>query len=222
MTISSWSFTAWESFDRCRAQFNWKYVLKVKTTVPTPEYFLKGRRVHEGLDKLISAPPGVATMPPEVQKEVAFVNELVSLHAPKVVEQKWGFAPNWNPMPWKNAWYRGICDVAIDYGDWGEVVDWKIGRRYAANDEQMNCFATMSLHRWPLWRGVTTRLVYVENGGQEIRDYYREGLTLMTEKWNARANEMFSCRDWSPQPGEYCSRCDYAKSKGGPCRYGGA
>ena len=216
----SWSFSAWECFSRCRAQYNYKYNLKTKMDVPTPDYFVKGRRVHEVLAEYVSVPSRTIA-PDEVKKEIEFIEQLATWPAHKIVEQQWGFTANWSPCNWKTAWYRGICDVAVDYGDWGEVIDWKTGKRWGSNDEQMNCFATMAMHRWPLWEGVTTRLVYVETGGQELADYLRSALPELTAKWNARAAEMFAECDWAPQPGEHCSRCDYAKSKGGPCRFGG-
>jgi len=211
------SFTAWETFTNCPARFKYEKIDKLPTQ--DKAFFAKGRAAHEHLEKVVMGAPLDAKIVP---KEQEFVLEVGAAPFAKFVEEKWGFRNDWIVTDWRNAALRAIIDVRLDYGDGSmEVIDWKTGKKRGESVAQMSLFATAVFHRYPFVEQVTTRLVYVEKGGQTIMDHARADLANMTKQWEERFASIFNERDWLPRPNEWCHFCDFSKAKGGPCRYGG-
>lgn len=213
------SFSAWEAFERCNLEFKLSRIDKIKNpNVPTPTFYLDGRKAHTHLEHVVrdGAPVDTAI----VRKEAAFVNELVATQTAKYVEEKWGFTNAWAPMMYGKAQLRVIIDVRLDYDNEVEVIDWKTGHKRDESHDQMNLMATATFHRYPVVELVTTRLVYITKGGQSIKDHYRRDLAQMTQLWEERFAKVYREREWRPTPNEWCRFCDHARSKGGACRYG--
>lgn len=217
--VKSWSFSAWEQFNLCPAQYKYQRLDKLPTA--DKPFFAKGSEAHKHLENVVLRKE---TLNPKiVPKEQIVPLEILSLPATVKIagEEKWGFTPRWSRTGWGDATLRLVNDVLIDYGDGSaEVVDWKTGGKWGAGEYQMELAACATFHRFPDLQYVTTRLVYVEKGGQSISDHDRSELPALTARWEARADELFAERDWRPRPNEKCHWCDFGKSKGGPCRYG--
>ena len=213
--VKSWSYSAWAQFDLCPAQYKYERIEK-RPTGPKP-HFDKGNRIHKNLENHVRHG---APLSAEIVKEREFIAELRASKADKKLEEKWGFTKDWSPIGWAPAHFRAVLDVLVIYDQYeAEVVDWKSGKKYGHNQDQMELFAVTVMQRFPFER-VSTRLVYVEVGGQEFGDFDRAQLTELTAKWESRAGDLFAETAWLPRPNEKCHFCDFSKSKGGPCRYG--
>lgn len=210
------SFSTWEIFDNCRARFLYAKVRKLPTA--DKSFFANGRKAHSHLESVVR--DGAQIDPAIVRKEVGIVREIAASPVPKYAEEKWGFTGEWEVTAYGKAKLRVIIDVRLDYGDAVEVVDWKTGSKRSESIDQMSLSATATFHRFPFVDTVTTRLVYVEKGGQTIKDHRRADLGEVTNMWGGRFAQVYNERDWLATPNEWCRFCDFSKSKGGPCRYG--
>jgi len=214
--IGGMSFSSWEIFDNCRARFLYAKVMKLPTE--DKAFFAKGRAAHSHLERVVR--DGAPIDPNIVVKERPFVEELVRVQAPKYTEEQWGFTKGWMATAYGKADLRVIIDVRLDYDADVEIIDWKTGTKRSESHDQMSLSATATFHRYPFIEMVTTRLVYIEKGGQSIKDHFRRDLPAMTQMWEQRFDEIYRETEWRPTPNEWCRFCDFAKAKGGPCRYG--
>jgi hypothetical protein len=118
---------------------------------------------------------------------------------------------------------RNIADVAMLYEDnSAEVVDWKTGKRYGSNDEQMELGAVTMFQRFrgQTVNGVKTTLIYVDAGGEETAEFKFADLDRLRAKWHERAVKMLEERQFLPRPNDKCKFCNFSRSKGGQCRFG--
>lgn len=215
--VTSWSFSAWEQFTLCPAQYKYQRIDKLPTE--DKPFFAKGRAAHTHLEKAVMGEPLDSAIVP---KEQQIVRELCDLKAPlKMTERQWGFDSMWRETGWHDAWLRVIADVFVSYGDGtGEIIDWKTGSKRDEGRSQMHLLATATFHKYHSLNYITTRLVYVEKGGQSIMDHSRDNLDEMTLGWEDEAAKMMAEREFAPRPNAKCQWCDFRRSNKGPCRYG--
>lgn len=219
---TTWSFSRWQTHTQCPLKYKLQFV--DKAPYKQSPAMARGDKVHKGIASFImkQAP----AMPAEVA--TPFQQDLIMTikedFPSAMVEQKWGFSKRWNTTPWmgKEVWLRSILDVGLLYDDHtAEVIDWKTGKKYGSNDDQVELFAltTMMKFREDAQR-VTTRLVYIDAGVEDVAEFNIAEREKLLDKWNGNANRMLSDTQFFPRPNDKCMFCDFAKSKGGPCRYG--
>lgn len=141
----------------------------------------------------------------------------------KQVEQQWGFTDCWKPTGWfaKDTWLRVVLDVAVIYPDLiAEALDWKSGKRYGHNDDQMELFALAVMCQFVPVKHVTTRLVYVDTGEEEFAEFPVHHKQRLIDKWMKKIRPMFEDTTFSPRPNDKCKYCPLAKSISGKCAFG--
>lgn len=219
---NTWSFSRYQTWVQCPLKYKLQFVEKMPTT-QSPA-MARGDKIHKGIAAFIlnQAP----AMPVEVKTPFhqQIILEIKDNHPNALVEQKWGFSKRWNTTPWmgKEVWLRAILDVGVIYGDGTtEVIDWKSGKKYGSNDDQVELFALTTMMKFHEdARDVTTRLVYIDAGSEEVAEFKEKDKAPLLDKWNGNANRMLADRDFMPRPNDKCGWCDFSRSKGGPCRYG--
>lgn len=222
--VESWSWSRLETWEKCPLQFKGKFILKWPTQgSPAME---RGNVVHTELAEYLSGtraalPAAVAT--PYQQKLYAEMRDADD----KIVEQKWGFTPGWEPTgyfsrdPKKPTWLRTIVDYGVLYEDMVvEIIDHKTGKMYGHNADQIELFALSAMCFFKPAVQVLTRLIYVDAGAEQRDSFDAKDKPALIAKWNARVAPMFADKDYIARPGDHCYRCDFAKSKGGQCRFG--
>jgi hypothetical protein len=198
--------------------------------VQTSKAMERGRIVHLDLAKYVNTPLDVPAVMPEcvvLPFQRTLVNDVRS-HPDKMVEQQWGFTHRWQETGWftrspdyKATWFRAILDVAMLYEDLVvEPIDWKTGKVYGENAEQMELFALSAMCKFKAATHVITRLVYVDAHAEQIAEYPASDKELLQRKWEGKVRPMFTDTTYLPKPGKRCYYCDGAKSKGGPCKFG--
>ena len=222
--VDAWSFSRYECYVQCPLKFKLKFIDKLKTEQSAA--MARGNTVHIDLAKFVrgdtEAMPAVVTSP--FQRTLV---QQIREHDDKLVEQQWGFDRKWRETSWfvragrPHPWLRSILDVALLYDDLvGEAIDWKTGKKYEANEEQMELFALSFMRKFQPAIHVTTRLVYVDAGEEEISEYPAKDQDKLIEKWERKVAPMFEDTTFLPRPNDKCRWCDFNKSKGGPCRFG--
>lgn len=219
---TTWSYSRYAVYATCPLQFKLHYIDKI-TEPPSPT-MERGNRIHQGMAEFLLRKPG-STTPLEAalsEKQVRFIAELNNFPG-KHIEQKWGFSKRWIATDWmsKEVWYRGILDVGVPYeDDTYEAIDWKTGKRYGSNDEQMEIFGLMVMCKYPTVKHVTTRLVYLDSGEEQFAEYPAADKELLKAKWEAKVAPMLVDTTFVPRPNDKCKWCNFSKSKLGNCRFG--
>lgn len=221
---NAWSYSAYEMWAQCPHRYHGMKILKMSD--PPSQALLDGRVFHDEVAKHITRPDAPLPSRPIHKNIMPLVDQLRGMDD-KVVEMQWALTPEWKPTGWfsrnpsKPTWLRVILDAGVVYpDDTATVVDWKTGKRYASNDDQMELFAVTTFHYWPQLQEVETRLLYVDNGAEEQAEFKRADEPKLRAKWEARAQTMLSDRTWAPKPNDKCVFCVRSRAKGGDCRFG--
>lgn len=214
--LTSWSYSRYAVHELCPLKFKLQFLDKISK--PQTPAMARGDKIHKDIASYLLK----GTAPPEVKFHGDLIQEIAQF-SDKVVEQQWGFNRNWERTGWfgNDTWYRQICDVAICYEDMVvENVDWKTGKRYESNDDQMELSALGIMRHFKPAVHVTTRLVYLDTGEQEFAEYPRADMEKLLAKWERKVQPMFEDTTYLPRPNDKCRFCDYGRDKGGQCRYG--
>lgn len=220
--ITAWSYSRYDTWVTCPFKFKCKFIDKLPD--PGSAAMDRGDKVHKALAKYIM---GQGELPAEVKTpfQQKLYAELRAIpNDDKVVEQQWAFDRNWKPTGWfdRSAWYRSILDAGVVYEDLAvEACDHKTGKRHdTSNDEQMESQAIAVFCQFQPVTHVTTRLIYVDAGSEEIAEFPLADKVKLLEKWAGKVAPMFADNTFIARPNDKCRFCVYSRSKGGPCRFG--
>lgn len=219
--VKAWSYSRYACYALCPLQFKLRYIDKAPE--PGSPAMERGNRVHVALAAYLKGT--AAAPPPEAVAHAAHARLIEEIKAAedKVVEEQWGFTNTWKPTGWfsKDTWFRSIIDVAVAYEDNTlEDVDWKTGKRYGSNDEQMESQALSVMCKYQHITHVTTRLAYLDSGDEEIAEFEVRLKPLLRTKWEKKVAPMFVDDMFVARPNNKCGFCAFSKSKGGQCKFG--
>lgn len=225
--ITAWSYSRYACYALCPLQFAGKHIHKWPTA-GSPA-MARGDTIHKGVAAFLKNVVG--GLPAEVMVNPVITDLIQQVHAQpnKEVEQQWGYGSNWQPMGWfdrggDKVWFRSVLDVGVMYDDMTfEAVDWKTGKRYGSNEEQMETQAIAVFKRFKPVKHVTTRLAYIDEAGNNPFEFYEfpaTKLQSLMDKWKKKVQPMFDATVFPPRPNEKCRFCDFSRSKGGQCSFG--
>jgi CRISPR/Cas system-associated exonuclease Cas4 (RecB family) len=221
--LTAWSFSRYSTYDTCPLQARYKFVDKLPEA---PSYALEnGASVHNTLSQYIRGDlPANEPVPGWTYFE-KLLRELRELEP--IVEQEWGYTKEWTPTGWfgNDTWFRSKLDAMLDYEDGDvDVIDFKTGRpREKESAQQAELYFLSIVCRYYHVQRVKVRFwsLDVEQKGKEsIYRFDRSMAPEMLKRWTTRAEKMLNDRIMAPLPGQHCKWCSFAKSKGGPCKYG--
>lgn len=224
--VLAWSYSRYADYAQCPYRFKLKYLDKLPTAgSPAME---RGNVIHKMAEDYVKAQG--KKKPPKLPAELKGVaTEIEHCRASGgIAELPWGFRQDWtwtgrNDWFGSDVWFRMKADVAVGYDDnTGLVGDWKTGRKYFSNEDQIELFGAAALMRFPDWTEVDVRLWYTDQPADdnEIQRVFdrKEGASIL-KKWEKKALPMFKDKRWAPTPNDRCKWCDFRKDKGGPCKF---
>lgn len=227
--VDSWSYSRWGDYDRCPLYFKEKHITKSFKDAGGPA-MQRGNDIHKGVASWLTGAaeglPRDAFANPRAEQILMELRDMPD----KLVEQQWGFTANWKPTGWfskeagKETWLRVVLDVGLIYPDLtAEAIDWKTGKRYGSNQDQMELFALgVMCYAAPVTH-VTTRLIYLDEKGKDIEDIAEFPAThkqRLIDKWTKKIEPMFTDKVFAPRANDKCKWCPLARSKGGKCAFG--
>lgn len=211
----SWSYSKYALFEQCPAAYNYKHNLKLPDP-PSPA-MERGNKIHKrGEDFLVKR--GL----PLPKEYAPFSAEMFHLRdAGAKAEEKVGFFRDWSPTTFfhKGVWLRSIYDATLVTGTHADVVDFKTGKKYETNLDQIELFSATVFVRNEDIQTVTARLWYLDSGDEVAVNFSRPGIEAALSKWTARAGKIEHEQNWPARPNSTCRWCNFSKSKGGPCRF---
>lgn len=231
--VTAWSFSRWNDYDRCPLYFKAKHIdrnPRCKESSPAME---RGSKVHKAGEVFLLTPK--AKLPPEY---VNFKTEMAQLKGlDPLVEQQWGFTADWKPATatardpngWfaPDTWLRIVTDVSVIYEDnTADVIDFKTGKMYGHNQDQMDLFSTGPFMKYPELEHVTTRLWYLDvpdpkgTGANVIQqEFTRDDFERIKKQWGKRIVPMFQDKKFPPKANPKCKWCPLSKANGGECKF---
>lgn len=233
--VTAWSYSRYADYQQCPLRFKLKHIDRVPD--PGSAAMQRGSDIHKEGENFLKAPTGRGKKVVVPESYRFFKDEMAQMRTLEpMVEQQWGFTREWMPTGWfsNDTWLRIICDVALLYDDnTADIIDFKTGRKYATNEEQIELFSMGGFMKWPDVTHVTARLWYLDvpNGPNDgdfhpdstanttIREFTRKDFDKARAKWERKIQPMFNDRRFPPKPNEKCKWCAYRKANGGPCKF---
>lgn len=204
----------------CALKFKLRHIEKRKE--PESKAFVKGGRVHEGLDKYMKKRASV--LPDEawtLRKELTALSKDKTLRG----EEAWGFDRDWQPLPVTGYfsdkdYIRAKVDALTSKKDRLKVIDFKTGQVRSASPLQVRFYGMLALIREPKMQAAELELWFVEQGKViPFEPVQRKDLLPIKTDFQRRFNQIEAERDWKPSPGDACTFCPFTKHRGGPCRF---
>lgn len=211
MSIKSWSLSGLHLYEKCPRAARYRYVDRIPVPEPTPDSPMgRGTRIHELAEKF-------------VRGEIEFPEELVQFkedfeQLPKdtkfYMEEEWGYNPQWQPVPYNEAWLKAKLDLGY-YLNKSEfkVIDYKTGKKDGneiKHTDQAQLYACAVITRFPMIEFVHTEFWYIDKGQKLKGRYHRDKLEQFKKTFTLRANRMTCDERFIPKPNKYaCKWCDF-------------
>jgi CRISPR/Cas system-associated exonuclease Cas4 (RecB family) len=214
--VGPWTHSRLSSFETCKLRFKLKEIDKVPEA-PSPA-LERGSKIHEHIEGYLNG--WVKTLPEEIKLR----DELKKLKALKpVIEKLWAHAKDYSPITdqWsKAAWCRAKLDAFLETNARARVIDFKTGRVYPQNDDQVRFYGMLGLMRAPKQPLAQLELWYVDQDLiKECEPVKRTEIPLLQKEYTRRAERMYKPFKPTPEPGLHCRTCPFRKQSGGPCEY---
>lgn len=221
--VTAWSFSRLQCYEECPAKFKYRFIDKVPEE-KSPQ-MQRGIDIHKEGERYLKAEVPIDAIPESfsVNGFGPLLNELRTAGA--MAEEQWALDPDWRATGWfskgKHAAYvRIVADAALLYDDnTALIVDFKTGKPWGDNIDQMQLFADVTFCRHPQMHEVETRLWYLDTGDEKTETFRRKGLNKRIDEWEDRVEPLFTDREFRPKPSNKCNWCPFSGSKGGPCVY---
>jgi hypothetical protein len=220
--VTAWSYSRYADYKQCPAKFKYKHI--ERRPDPGSPAMNRGNVIHKAAEDYVKGT--LNKIPADllgVKEQLTFLRK-----AKAVAEENWGFRIDWEWIGrpgWfgDDVWFRAKTDVRQLYEDDTLLLgDWKTGKKYFANEEQIELFALAGYRRFPFVTEVDTRLWYTDADPEdnEVQRVYKvSDLTAIQKDWTKRVVPMFKDRRFAPTPNDKCGWCPFSKAKGGPCKF---
>lgn len=219
--VTAWSYSRYADYKQCPAKFKYKHL--ERRPDPGSAAMQRGNVIHTLAENYIKKG---GRIPPElkgVKDELKFLRENNA-----TAEEAWGFRNDWEWIGrpgWfgDDVWFRAKTDVRLLYEDNTLLLgDWKTGKKYYSNEEQIELFALAGYLRFPGMDKVDTRLWYTDadpTDNEIHREYTAAEMEAIKKDWTKRVVPLFKDRKFAPTPNDKCGWCPFSKAKGGPCKF---
>lgn len=217
--LRSWSYTTWALWKQCPLRAKFRYIDKKKEKMGPA--VVRGNKIHTAAENIVKKGRATKATPKPLQPWVPRLLELTMLDAS--VEDPWAFNKDWEDVEWNdwdNVWVRMKLDVLVKYERHARVIDHKTGKKYDSHKDQGELYAMATFMRDPSIETIDVEFWYIDQKSIDVQEYWRNELPSIVQRWEQRVNRMMNDTTYLPRPSNKCSWCSFAKSKGGPCKYG--
>lgn len=193
----------------------------------------RGIDIHEGIDAWLRG--DLPELPPAARDwefELSLLQQAIAEAKSGGTEIMWSFDDEWYPIErGATVWHRQKLDAWFVRDDEATVIDFKTGKFYPKNKEQMEVYALGALAKFDGVQRVTTELWYLDQPRAPVTDdpfpaqppnplpkvFERDEATKLARRWEKRAANFINDTQFVANKGFQCNWCPYSKRKGGPC-----
>ncbi len=217
-SVIPWSYSSLSAYETCPRRF---YLTRMTKQVvePPSEEIKAGNEVHKALELYVS---GRQALPEKYLGYKAIADKLIAAPGQKKVEMKFALNRQLNPTQFfaKDAWVRGVIDLAVVRGPTAIVLDYKTGKRRIDSD-QLKLFAASAFSLWPTVKRAKTGFIWLKTNQMDTETFmlqdrpaifqdfaarvHRMEVSQRDDKWPARPSGL--CRNWCPVGRKLCEHC---------------
>lgn len=205
-----WSYSRLaNTFEKCRLQFWWKYVVKDYNDVKG-EALIRGLETHKHFENRLRD----GTPLPWDWKKWERLCVAIDQYPVRMVEHPIHVNGELQSTA-EGGWMTMNLDVMVlDGGENARVIDWKTGKLRVT--DQLRLYALGVMSQWPQVNRVMTTFVWLDKDPYDDDCYSSNILTRERhfkpewEKWRERVSLYTIARernDWTPNPGWHCRWC---------------
>lgn len=216
--ITAWSYSSYSLFKTCKYAWEQRWIHKIKDDTYNPA-FARGTEIHAKAEYLVKGK--VKGMPKELKKFAYEFKEIIKLGA--TAEGDLSITRDLKPTTatdWNGVWCRIKVDARVPMGDVSTVIDYKTGKVYPANEDQIGLYAVGERVHNPEAKTIDTELWYLDTGDVVTRSYTAKEVDALIKDWQRKVKPMFTRQKRYPAtPSHKCRFCMHAADKGGTCIY---
>lgn len=211
-----WTHSRLSTFETCKLRFKLKEIDKLAE--PSSPALARGSEIHEQIEGYLNN--WVKALPPDIKLR----GEIQKLKKLKpIIEKLWAHSADYAPLAdqWdKTAYCRAKLDAFVETNRRARVIDFKTGRIYPGNDDQVRFYGMLGLMRAPKKPEAVLELWYVDQDLiKECEPVKREEVPALQKDYTRRATIMYNATKFPAEPGLHCRNCPYRKASGGPCEF---
>ena len=215
----AWSYSSLTAYETCPRRYKLTRITK-EISEPQTEATVHGNEVHKALELHVA---GQAHLPDKYKRFIPIVNQIKTSPGRKLVEQKWAVNQRLQPVDFfaKDAWARGVFDVAILRKSTGFVLDYKTGKPKPDSD-QLKLFAAAAFSHYPFLNSVKTGYIWLAYNKLEQEQYSRSEAPLIWQEFLPRVmrgEKSIKDDSFPPRPSGLCEKwCPVTRNF---CEYSG-
>jgi CRISPR/Cas system-associated exonuclease Cas4 (RecB family) len=215
----AWSYSSLTAYETCPRRYELTRVTR-EVVEPQTDATIHGNEVHKALELYVKNEAG---MPVKYKQYVPIVDAIKHSEGRKLVEHKWAVNTRLQPVDFasKDAWARGVFDVAILRPNSGVVLDYKTGKPKPDSD-QLKLFAAAAFAHWPFVENVKTGYLWLAYNQLEQSDFQRSDAPTIWQEFLARVTRLeksLTSGAFPARPSGLCAKwCPVKQSQ---CEYSG-
>jgi CRISPR/Cas system-associated exonuclease Cas4 (RecB family) len=206
--MTHWTVSRLKDFETCPAKYDYAYNKKVPG-IEAPAAS-RGTQIHEQIEKFLLGT--LDSLPPVITP--AWAHQIELLRDIKATpEQAWEFTDGWHARQvGEDLWLRGKIDAHYRMPNGVvRVIDFKTGKPYRANMEQVEVYALMAFSMYDEAQAVLGELWYLDHEEPHDKTFKRESAAKLAKKWEQRAGRLTGATIFPFRPGNHCGWCAFRK-----------
>lgn len=220
-----WSFSQFEAYSQCPAKWKYQSILKLPRRPPGPAAS-RGLEIHSTVEEYIKG-ADASTLHKDINPKYIPVLDGFRDHenGDRHTEKKLAFDAEWSitaPSS-KLAAVIAVLDASRFTNDKTlHIGEWKSGKPKDSHADQRKLYAMFGYKAWNAKR-VEVTTYYLEDTAPPARIVLEaeSGFMKLRQLWDDRISTMRRDEICAPRPSFGCRFCDFSKSNGGPCVFGG-
>jgi hypothetical protein len=212
-SVIPWSYSSLTAYETCPRRFK---ITKIDKLIrePQTEATIHGNEVHKALEDAVSGEKMLAS---KYTNYAPLVKKLRAARGRKLVETKFALTNTLRPTEFsaKDAWVRGVIDLAIIQPTSAVILDYKTGKVKVDHD-QLKLFAATTFAMHPYLERVKTGYLWLAYNKTDTADFSKSDAPGIWQEFLPRVKRMetsVSTDEFLPRPSGLCKNwCPVGKT----------
>ncbi len=210
--VIPWSWSSLQSFETCPKRHYLTKIIKM-VTEPTTPALAEGRATHKALEDGVNGKP----VAPSYHKYLPIVAKLRAAKGQKHPEVKFAVTANFHRTGFfdRDAWCRGVIDLAVVGNKTGVMLDYKTGK-VKIDSDQLKLFSAAGFGMYPFLERIKAGYVWLEHNRIDVQDYARSDVGGIWADFMPRVKRLEIAQEkseWPAKPSGLCGWCPVGPSR---------
>lgn len=223
-----WTPSSLKDFETCPAKYHYTYHYELADwralgydlgPVKRSEAADRGTAIHLTCEHYLDPKNGPEVLHKDINRQ--WRNMLAGLKdLGAVPEQQWEFEEGWHPKEDGPLWLRMKIDAHYRINEVKlKVIDYKTGKAYRENMEQVEVYALGAFAKFDDIDEVQGELWYFDSDEPHEKTFKRSQAAKLARKWEQRAGAALGAVKYLPRQNFFCKWCPFNQRNGGPCTH---